>query len=257
MANGRLYMKRQFLFTANWKMNKSPRETEKFIEDFFGLIDRRLHKNIILLPSTICLSSVRKALSGSHMKWGAQNSHFEESGPFTGETSPKILAEYGAEYVLVGHSERRKLFSETDKAISKKIHAIQKYFMTPLLCIGETVEERKSGKTQKILLEQLEADLTYLNEGKNLIIAYEPIWAIGTGSTAKPEYISEAHKIIRDYLNTIGGELLAEHTPILYGGSIKPENCSDIAKIENVDGFLVGSASLSPQEFSRIIKNSV
>lgn len=250
-------MNKRLLFTANWKMNKNPRDAEKFIEEFLRLIDRRVHKDIILLPSTICLSVIRKALSGSYMKWGAQNSHFEESGPFTGETSPKILAEYGAEYVLVGHSERRRLFGETDLAISKKIHSIQKYFMTPILCIGETLEERENGKTQEVLLNQLKVDLSHFNEGKNIIIAYEPIWAIGTGNVARPEHIFDAHKVIKSYLNELGGELLAEHTHILYGGSVNPENCSEIAKIENVDGFLIGSASLSPQKLSCIIKNSI
>lgn len=247
---------RDFVVAGNWKMYKNPQQTKAFVDEFLGLLERDLQKKILLFPSTLCLQTCREALSGSYIQFGAQNCHFEAEGAFTGETSPRTLHEFGASYVLIGHSERRAIFGETDELLSKKVKSAQEFDLTPILCIGETLAEREAGETQTVIKRQLIKGLSLAHLEKPLILAYEPVWAIGTGKVATPAQAEEAHQFLRSVLHEIGGGKLSTHTVILYGGSVKPDNARELGLQPNIDGFLVGGASLKPTDFAAIAKVS-
>ena len=241
---------RSFVVAANWKMHKSPREAAEFLKMFTPKVaNRPKGREIIFFVPALDLTAVELALRGTGIGWGAQNCHFEMKGAFTGETSPAMLADIKTPYTLVGHSERRALFHETDEETGKKVKALQQVGITPMLCVGETLQEREAGKTADVIVRQLRAGLALRDPAKAVLIAYEPVWAIGTGKVATPAQANEAHDVLRQALIEIGGRELSEKTPILYGGSVKPDNAAEIARQKEVDGFLVGGASLEVDSF--------
>jgi triosephosphate isomerase len=198
------------------------------------------------------------AVTGSNVAVGAQNMYFADEGAFTGETSPLMLKAINATRVIIGHSERRQYFCETDESVNKKLHAALKHGLKPIVCIGEVLAERESGKTEEVLLRQLRKGLEGIAgpQCESMVIAYEPVWAIGTGKTATPEMAAEAHAIVRKEIATVLGREAADAIRVLYGGSVKPENASALMNMEEIDGALVGGASLDPQSFAKIVKYS-
>ncbi len=247
------------IIAGNWKMFKTVEESISFVNELHETIEADSHFpgdkiEILVFPSFISLYAVKDL---SHrIKIGSQNIHFEEQGAFTGEISPMMM-ENIVDYVLIGHSERRELFYESDENINKKIKAALSHCFTPALCIGETLEEREAGKTFSRIEEQLDRDLAGLKsrEVKKIVFAYEPIWAIGTGKTATPEQAQEVHAFIRKILKEKTDS--PQNLRILYGGSVKPENSYDILSQNDINGVLVGGASLKVDSFFAIIKNSV
>jgi len=247
---------RKMLIVANWKMNLLRTEAKKFsksiVEMTKGLSER---VDIVLAPAYTLLDVVGNVLQGTNIQLGAQDVFWEDSGAFTGEISPFMLKELGCKWVIIGHSERRNLFNETDTMVREKINASLKAEIIPILCVGETLDERSKGKTVKCVEGQLVSGLkdVELNHKSKLVIAYEPVWAIGTGKSATPEEIRYVHGVIRDITRGLIGEF-AEQMRILYGGSVSTENCGDILSSENIDGALVGSASLKADSFAKMVQ---
>lgn len=239
---------RPFVVAANWKMNKSPREAVEYFKAFLPKLGEASAEVVFFVPA-IDLWVTQEILRSTPVKFGAQNTYFELKGAFTGENSPAVVAEIGAQYALVGHSERRAVFHETDTEMGRKVKTLQAVNLMPMLCVGETLAEREAGRTNDVIIRQLRAGLAERDATKKITIAYEPVWAIGTGRVATPEQANEAHLTLRSTLREIGGESLAAMTPILYGGSVKPDNANEIAKQSEVDGFLVGGASLEIDSF--------
>lgn len=227
------------ILAANWKLNKTPSDTKKFFTD---LKAQNLSPEIqwIFFPPATSLETTAAQLQGTVVGWGAQNCYSKNQGAFTGEISAAVIAEMGGQFILIGHSERRQYFSETDQMISEKIKTIQSLSLTPILCIGESLEQRQSGKTLSHLTEQLQKGLSLASPAQKLVVAYEPIWAIGTGQVATRDQVLETHAQVRDVLNKMG----FTQTAILYGGSVKADNALELSRVPFVDGFLVGGASL-------------
>jgi triosephosphate isomerase len=251
---------RRPIFAANWKMNKTIAETEEYIESFAELLIGAEHyPEIVLIPPYTALAYVGKIIDsmgiGKHVILGAQNLFWEDVGAFTGEVCAEMLVDAGCQYVIIGHSERRKYFLETDEIVNKKIAAALKSGLKPIICIGETKDQRQSGKTFSVLDEQIKGAFDYFenNDLTDIVIAYEPVWAIGTGLTATPDQAQEAHLFIRDQIRNMFGSELADKIRLLYGGSVKPDNIKEIMFQPDVDGALVGGASLDPDSFFRII----
>ncbi len=247
---------------GNWKMFKGPQETRSYFEEFLGLISPEQSSNFVFFVPAINLLVAKEFLSTGKVKigWGAQNCYFTSEGAFTGENSPQVLAQVGATHCLVGHSERRQIFGETDSWCAQKVAVIQEAGMIPVLCLGETAQERERHQTESVIVRQLKQGLAEVkdkNKHKPLWIAYEPVWAIGTGKVATPEQAGEAHSILRHTLEDLWGKNRASEIPLLYGGSVKPENSRSLALQKNVDGFLVGGASLQPQTFCQIYENAL
>jgi len=228
-------------------MNKSPNETREFFKHF-KQVSMRATGDLIFFPPAICLEAVSAALQGSSIKWGAQNCFSQAFGAFTGENSANVVKELGGTYLLIGHSERRLVFNESDVLISDKVSFAQSLGLVPMLCVGETLEEREFKKTFQVLEMQLEIGLSKADRNKPLVIAYEPVWAIGTGKVAAPVQVAETHTDIFNILKRLG----FEGCPIIYGGSVKAENAPLLIKQPHVSGFLVGGASLEPQSFIEI-----
>ncbi len=247
--------KQCFVVAANWKMFKSPLESEKFLNEFMSFQKDFSNKvqNLFFVPA-MNLAAVATILKGTPILWGAQNIHYESEGAFTGENSPKVLKEMGAQICLIGHSERRTLFFETDELCAKKVKAAQGLGLAPMICVGESLSERKSGKTFQIITEQLRNSLKLFDPKKKFYLAYEPVWAIGTGQVATSKEAQEAHLILRNELKDIMGEQGADATPILYGGSVKPENAQELSDQDQIDGFLIGGASLKIESLVQIAK---
>jgi triosephosphate isomerase (TIM) len=244
---------RKKLFAANWKMNLGPKEASSFCKEFLKLVSPDASKDWVLFPAAIALTTVAENLKGSTVKFGGQNCYFEEKGAFTGETSPGMFRECGASYILVGHSERRQIFGETDQSCAKKIKLIIDNGLIPMLCVGETQEERDKDQTQAVLERQLTEGLKLWNKSTPMTIAYEPVWAIGTGKVATPAMAEQAHVEIRKILaKIVGGANRAAEIQILYGGSVKPDNSREMIGLPNIDGFLVGGASMVPKSFAQI-----
>ncbi len=244
---------RKKLFAANWKMNLGPKEGAAFCKEFLKLVSPDVTKDWVIFPPSITLTTVAENLKGSIVKFGGQNCYFEEKGAITGEISPGMFRECGASFILVGHSERRLLFGETDESCAKKIKLIIDNGLIPMLCVGETQEERDKGQTQKVLDRQLSEGLKLWNKSTPMTIAYEPVWAIGTGKVATPAMAEAAHVEIRKILAKIaGGANKAAEIQILYGGSVKPDNSREMIGLPNIDGFLVGGASMVPKSFAQI-----
>lgn len=239
----------QFVVAANWKMYKSPREAVEYLKGFLPKAENLPEgRKVIFFAPSINLWVVQELLRNTQIGWGAQNCYFAEEGAFTGETSPKVLSEIGAPYTLVGHSERRTLFGETDEHTARKVQALHKVGITPMLCVGETLQEREANTTEEVIRRQLRTGLSLRDSTKEVIIAYEPVWAIGTGKVATTQQAVDAHVVLRDELRKIGGEKLAG-SPILYGGSVKPDNAPELAAQNEINGFLVGGASLKVDSF--------
>jgi triosephosphate isomerase (TIM) len=242
---------------GNWKMNKTVQESKAFIDEMLKNLKNLQEKvDIVILPSYMSINAVSTLLKGKKIGVGAQNMYYEEKGAFTGEISAGMLIDAGATYVVLGHSERRKIFNESDELISKKLKMAHEKGLKPIVCIGETREERESGQMEDVLKTQIEGSLKELTEDQMLgtVIAYEPVWAIGTGLTATPEQAQEAHMYVRQVLASIYGESVAQDVRIQYGGSIKPENAKEIFAQPDINGGLVGGASLDVKSFVEIIK---
>jgi triosephosphate isomerase len=249
-------MSRKALIAANWKMFKTPAEAKAFTDAFLPLVAGHDRDEIALFPSVTSLATVVEAVKGSSVAAGLQNMHFAEEGAYTGETSAAMLKAVGATHTLIGHSERRQYFNETDEVVNKKLHTAIKHGITPVVCVGELLDDRESGRTGQVLLTQLKGALHGIDaaHAHSLVIAYEPVWAIGTGKTATPEMAVEAHMIIRAELANILDSHVAKATRILYGGSVKPENATSLLGEEEIDGALVGGASLKAESFAAIVK---
>ena len=245
---------RRKVIAGNWKMNMLPNETIKFIEEFESLVKDTKNEVILCVPYTDLFYALNFA-QDTNIKIGAQNMHFEESGAYTGEVSAKMLKSIGVEYVIIGHSERRQYFNETDETVNKKIKAAFANELKPIVCVGETLEKRESGKTVDIITNQTKLALEGLTDEqvKNTIIAYEPIWAIGTGKTATSEDANNSIKEIRKKIEEIYGKDVAECVIIQYGGSVKSVNAKELFTTSDIDGGLVGGASLKPEEFAKIV----
>ena len=246
-------MRKPFI-SANWKMNKTIEETEEFINSFLPMVKDITAVDILIAPPFTSLQAVAGLLKATNIKLGAQNVFYEEKGAFTGEISPAMLQSAGCSHVIVGHSERRQYFMETDEIVNKKIKTARKNGLDVILCIGESLKEREENKTFEVLDRQLTGSLkdTDLN---GMTIAYEPIWAIGTGKTATKEQANEAHAFIRGWLkkNRDGAEKLR----ILYGGSVTPESIESLMSEPEVDGALVGGASMKPDSFAKIVTGAI
>ncbi|MDD4408265.1 MAG: triose-phosphate isomerase [Clostridia bacterium] len=244
------------IFLANFKMNFNLDDIENYFENFLRNINIKNNQVGFFVPYTF-LMQTKELLKDTKLLVGAQNVHFKESGAFTGEISATMIKNCNADMVLIGHSERRKFFKETDEEINKKIKKLMKHNLRAVLCIGEKKEERESGLTDVVIYNQLKATLAglYENEFENLIIAYEPVWAIGTGEVASNKIIEDAVTLIRKIIKDLYNSELAESTKIIYGGSISSKNCKTLSKIKNINGFLIGGASLNYNEFSEIINS--
>lgn len=246
---------RKPLIAANWKMYKTIKETEEYIKKFLPLVKNVNNKDIVLCIPFTCLYVAKNFLNNSNIKLGAQNMYVEEKGAYTGEISPSMLKDVGCDYVILGHSERRKYFFETDEFVNKKMLVALKYGLIPIVCIGETLQEREDGKTFNVLEYQVKNSLKNLSkeDAGKIVIAYEPVWAIGTGKNATPQQAQQAQKFVREKYKELYGEEVASKVRILYGGSIKPENFKEIMMQEDVDGGLVGGSSLEVESFYKIV----
>ena len=249
-------MKRTPLIAGNWKMYKTGPEAVAAAERLAALTKDVTHADIMIAPTFLSLALVAQALSGSRVAAGAQNLHHEVQGAFTGEVSAPMIRAAGASYVIIGHSERRQYFGETDAGVCLKLKAALEAGLKPVVCIGETEQEKDEGKTFSLLDKQISNGVKGFrsDELRDLVLAYEPVWAIGTGKTATPDLVNEIHGYIRSRLEAMYGKELANTTRILYGGSVKPENAADLMALEDVDGALVGGASLDPDTFIKIIR---
>jgi len=247
---------RKPLIAGNWKMYKTPQESKAFLEAFLPLVAGHSRDDIALFPSTTSLVHVLEAAAGSNVRVGAQNMHWLNEGPYTGETSPAMLAAIGCDHVLLGHSERRLYFGETSERVNLKLRAAISHGFTPVVCVGESLAERENSQTEAALREQVCIALRNVtpNEVRKLVIAYEPVWAIGTGSIASVDTTAEAHAIIRQELEHCLDKETAEATRILYGGSVKPENVAAMMQHNGIDGALVGGASLDPVMFAKVVQ---
>ncbi len=242
------------LLAANWKMYKTPAEASAFVSTF---LETALSPKaeIALFPPSIDLPATIAAANGSALKIGAQNMYFADEGAFTGEISAPMLIAAGATHVLIGHSERRQYFGETDELVNKKLLTALRNKLIPIVCVGEHLEQRDNGETETVLRRQTSRALENIDAAKAapIVIAYEPVWAIGTGKTATPEIAAEAHAIIRHEVAQLLGKPTSEAMRILYGGSVKPDNASQLCSQPDIDGALVGGASLDPASFAKIV----
>lgn len=245
---------RKKIIAGNWKMNKLPNEAMEFIQKLEPVAAKSEHEVILCAPYTDLFYSLMTAQE-TKIKIGAQNMHYEEKGAYTGEISGQMLKSIGVEYVIIGHSERRAYFAETDETVNKKVKAALKNELKPIVCVGESLEQRESGDAQKVVTSQTTKALEGLSEDevKGIIIAYEPIWAIGTGKTATAEDAETTIKWIREEIAKNYGQMIAERVIILYGGSVKSSNAKELFSMPNIDGGLVGGASLNAEEFSKIV----
>jgi triosephosphate isomerase len=249
---------RKPLIAGNWKMYKTPQESAAFFNEFVPLLQHHKH-DIAIFPATPSLAAVIDTATGSHIAVGGQNMHWLAEGAYTGETSPTMLQALGATHVLIGHSERRQYFNETDETVNLKLKSALAYKLVPVVCVGETRDKRESGLTEAVLNWQIAAALNSISaeQAESLIIAYEPVWAIGTGLVATTEQAAEAHGIIRREIARHLGQHRADATRILYGGSVKPDNIAKLMAEPEIDGALVGGASLAAKSFAEIVHGSV
>jgi triosephosphate isomerase (TIM) len=249
---------RKLLIAANWKMYKTPAESAAFLTHFFPLVKQNTAAEIVLCPAMPCLPTVVDAARSKPVFIGAQNMYWKNEGAFTGETSPVMLTALGATHVLIGHSERRQYFAETDTTVNLKLKAALAHSLIPIVCVGEKLEEREANLTDSVLQLQVSIALEGIDPAiaAPIVFAYEPVWAIGTGRTATPEIAAEAHKVVRAQIAKSITPALATSTRILYGGSVKPDNAKSLCCLEEIDGALVGGASLDPQSFAEIVRNA-
>jgi triosephosphate isomerase len=247
---------RKKLIAGNWKMNKTSADAVGLANELVATIGKQTDVDVVVCPPFTALESVAKAIDGSTVKLGAQNMHHEPSGAFTGEVSAPMLRSIFANYVILGHSERRSYFSETDAFINKKVLAALKNQLRPILCVGETLAEREAGSTLKVVQTQTEACLEGVSKelAASVVIAYEPVWAIGTGKVATTEQAQEVHAFIRGLLTKLFTESVAQKVRILYGGSMKPANAPELLAQTDIDGGLIGGASLEARSFVDLVK---
>jgi triosephosphate isomerase len=243
---------RKPIIAGNWKMFKTAAEARAFAKAFCSLVDGVKDREVVLCAPFTALWALADALKGFPIGLGAQNAHWEEKGAYTGEISVGMLKEIGVTHVVVGHSERRQYFGETDASVNKRTLAVATGGLIPITCIGETLQERESGQTFKVLERQIKEGLKNIAFPAAAVIAYEPVWAIGTGKTATPAQAEEAHAFIRQEFFKLYGEAAAGAVRILYGGSVKPDNMASLMKEKNIDGGLVGGASLEAESFAKI-----
>jgi triosephosphate isomerase (TIM) len=248
---------RKKIVAANWKMNMTQAESAAFVESLLLDLGDIRDVDIVIVPPFTAIAKVTEALgSEQNIKVGAQNMHWEKNGAFTGEISAALLRDLFVRYVVLGHSERRSLFGETDEIVNRKVRAAHEATLRPIVCVGETLEQRDKGKVEKVLSKQLRGSLAELGakELQETVIAYEPVWAIGTGRNATPEQAQEAHAFIRKTLAELSDEPTAERMRIQYGGSVKPANARELMSQSDIDGALVGGASLEARSFAEIVK---
>jgi triosephosphate isomerase (TIM) len=247
---------RKKLIAANWKMYKTPDQTREFFRDFLLLVSGHSRDEIVVCPPDVALAAALESAKGSNVAIGAQNVHWKHEGAFTGETSAAMLVAVGVTHVIIGHSERRQYFCETDDTVNLRLKAALEAGLTPICCVGEVLQEREAGLTDDVLRRQCVRAFHAISVKKaaKLVVAYEPVWAIGTGKTATPELAAEAHAVIRREATEAFGEDFASKLRILYGGSVKPDNASSLMAQEEIDGALVGGASLDPKSFAAIVK---
>jgi triosephosphate isomerase (TIM) len=232
------------IFAANWKLHKTPKQTREFFKQFISEA-QQTQNEIVFFPPASSWEATAESLKGSGFKWGSQNTYFEAQGAFTGENSAMVMHDLGGTYALIGHSERRKIFGEKVEVINKKVQQAISLNLAPMLCIGETLHERESHQTDMVNEFQLKSALRGVTPNAPLVVAYEPVWAIGTGKVATPEQAQEAHQFVKTILKSLG----FPEAPVLYGGSVKPENARELLSRPGIDGFLVGGASLEVKSF--------
>ncbi len=244
---------RRKVVAGNWKMHLGPTEARRFVEAL-SLPDP-LERRVAIFPPALSLAAVREALADrAEVELGVQNVHWEAQGAFTGELSGAMARDAGARLVLVGHSERRHVFGETDEEVARKVAAVAEQGLEPVVCVGETLDERRAGRLEEVLLRQTDHALERLPAGARYLLAYEPVWAIGTGETATPDDAAAAHGLLRERVAELRGAADAAICPILYGGSVKPANAAELMAASDVDGVLVGGASLDPASFAAIVE---
>ena len=243
---------RKAIIAGNWKMNNTAAQGVELVEALKPLVADAECDVVVCVPFTD-IPAVSKALEGSNVRLGAQNVHFAEKGAYTGEISADMLKEYGVEYVIIGHSERRQYFGETDETVNKRMHAALAAGLTPIVCIGESLEERETGKTEAVLDVQIREGLKGLDDVSKIVIAYEPVWAIGTGKTATAEQANETIGFIRKTLAEVFCPVCAEKVRIQYGGSMNAKNCKELMAMPEIDGGLIGGASLKAPVFAAIV----
>jgi triosephosphate isomerase len=247
---------RKKLIAANWKMYKTPEQTAEFFREFLPLVAEHYRDEIVVCPPFVDLQVAVKIASGSNVAIGAQNVHWEKEGAFTGEISAPMLIAIQVTHAIIGHSERREYFNDTDDVVNRKLEISLESGLTPIVCVGEVLEEREAGLTEDVLRRQCVRAFNGISARKaaKLVIAYEPVWAIGTGKTATPQMASDAHAVIRHEAAKAFGDDFAQNLRILYGGSVKPENATALMSESEIDGALVGGASLNPTSFAKIVK---
>jgi triosephosphate isomerase len=244
------------IIAGNWKMNTVVEDAKALVQELKPLVSDVTDVEVVVCPPFVSLTSVAGVIKGSNIGLGAQNLYWEKSGAFTAEVSAPMLKSTGCTYVIIGHSERRAYFHETDETVNKRIFAALDEGLKPIVCVGETLEERESGQTFNVIKRQIIAGLANLSTEhmETVVIAYEPVWAIGTGKTATPEQAQEVHAFIRNLLAEMFGDTTAEETRIQYGGSVKPNNITALMSQADIDGALVGGASLKADSFAQIVK---
>lgn len=247
---------RQPLIAGNWKMNNNAAESVELVSKLREMISGVKEVEVVVAPPYTALGSVAEVIKDSNISLSAQNMFWEEKGAFTGEISPSMLKDIGCQYTIIGHSERRQYFGETNETVNKRLKAALKASLIPIVCIGETLEEREAAKTLAVIEQQLREGLNNLSsdEMEQVVIAYEPVWAIGTGKTATQQQAQEVHHFIRKVIDQIFGGGVAEETRILYGGSVNPDNIDQLMAQKDIDGALVGGASLQADSFARMVK---
>ena len=247
---------RKPLIAANWKMYKTPAEARACAAALLPLCADHLRDEIVVCPPAVSLSIVLDTLSGSGISVGAQNMHFAEEGAFTGEISAPMLTSIGVTHVIIGHSERRLYFCETDQTVNQKLHTALRHGLVPIVCVGEVLEERENGLTEEVLIRQVAKALLNISpdNAAPIVIAYEPVWAIGTGKTATPELAAQAHLQIRSEVARRLNRQIADDMRILYGGSVRPDNVTSLLNQPEINGALVGGASLKPESFAQLVK---
>jgi triosephosphate isomerase len=251
---------RKLIIAGNWKMHKTPSETRSFVLGLIaGLQEVDLGRQVVIAPPFISIAAAVEEARGTTIQVSGQNLHWEETGAFTGEVSGPMLADAGCAYVIVGHSERRQYFGETDETVNLKLKAAIRAGLIPIFCLGETLDERREGRTFSVVKGQLHVGMKDIAVGDpdRFVIAYEPVWAIGTGQTATPEQAQEAHEFLRNELSLLVGKETADRLRILYGGSVKPDNARSLMGRPDIDGGLVGGASLKLEDFIGIIREGM
>lgn len=248
-------IKRRPIIAGNWKMNMTATQARELASKLIPLVSGAKDRDIVLAPTFTSLQAVSETIKGTNISLSAQNLHWEDKGAFTGEISAEMLLDLGCKYVIIGHSERRQYFGETDETVNKKVKQALAKGLLPILCVGETLAERDAGKLNEIISRQVTGGLKDITAGdmQKVVVAYEPVWAIGTGKTATPEQANEVHALIRDKVKALYSAEIAEGLRIQYGGSVTPDNVSTLMAKPDIDGALVGGASLKPESFAALV----